>query len=290
MKQKNIKLVLGFPKKPKTTWVIRTLNEEKWLGKLLEILFLQSRLDFEIIIVDSGSKDRTLEIVGEYPIRKLINIKPSEFNYSRALNIGINESWGEIIGVLSGHSLPTDRYWYERGVSHFNDPQVAAVSGYWTALSDGIYEEKLYDLHQSRSIMVLSQRDPFMSNTNSLIRKDRWKEYPFDESTEGCEDYDWALEMTERGWKVVKDPKFTVYHSHGGLGRPIFMERKDRFNKILNNFDNKLRPSSSFSTVPGLSRQSKVVVNRRYYWWHCLKTKLYGKVVRKHQSMFNEKT
>ena len=104
---------IEFPNNPTTSWVIRTKNEEKWVGKVLETLLMQSRLDFEIIIVDSGSQDNTLEILKNFPIRKLIQIKPENFQYAYALNLGIREAWGNYIGIISAHSLPVSRTWYK---------------------------------------------------------------------------------------------------------------------------------------------------------------------------------
>jgi GT2 family glycosyltransferase len=61
------------------------------------------------------------------------------------------------------------------------------------------------------------------STINCIIRKSLWKEYPFDENLPrvipetkeyGSEDYDWSREMAARGFKIVIDPSFTVFHSH----------------------------------------------------------------------------
>jgi len=245
-----------FPTKPKTSFVIRTFNEEKWLPVLLDSLFSQSRLDFEIILVDSGSTDNTLKILQKYPIRKIIKIRKKDFNYAYALNIGISESWGEIIGIVSGHSIPISRSWYSDGMIHFNDIKVAGVSGYFTPLPDASYREKLLSLHEGDQYIRYESCSRWMTNTNALIRKDLWLQYPFDEqitrgdpaydfATEGCEDYDWASEMIARRFRVVKDPKFNVYHSHGGIGRLAYSERIERWNQICSMIDKKKRPSDS---------------------------------------------
>ena len=234
--------IIDFPKQPETTWVIRTLNEEKWLGKVLESLFLQSRLDFEIIIVDSGSTDKTLKIIDFYPIRKVINIESGSFNYSSALNQGIKEAWGKYIGIISGHSLPVSRTWYEDAMKNFEDQNVAAVSGHYHSLPDGSYEEKLFDLHFRVRDLAKQHYCKMMTNTNAIIRKDLWEFYPFDESlSRGCEDYDWASEMISRGYNVIKDPAFNVYHSHGGIGRRSILERFSEWNEICFTIDQKVR-------------------------------------------------
>ena len=234
-----------FPKNPTTSWIIRTFNEEKWIGRVLSALFLQSRLDFEIIIVDSGSTDNTLKIIKNFPIRKVIKIKKEEYNPSYALNLGIKESWGKYIGILSGHSLPVSRTWYEEAMKNFNHKNVAAVTGHYTSLPDADLREKLGDLFFNLKRLKKEHFCRWMTNTNAIIRKSLWEVYPFDEKLEGCEDYDWACEMIARGYDVIKDPAFNVYHSHGGIGTPIYQERVPRWKKICALIDKKKRPSKS---------------------------------------------
>jgi len=250
---------VDFPQKPLLTWVIRTYNEEKWLDKVLNALFMQSRLDFEVIIVDSESTDSTLDIIKKYPIRKLISIKKRDFHYSYALNLGISEARGELIGIISGHSLPSHRFWYEWSIKHFSNPKVAAVGGQFTSLPDGSYQEKLGDIQFHTSMFKGSTNkfdswqssSPFkaFTNTNSMIRKSCWKQYPFDESVEASEDYDWCIEMLSRGYDVVFEPNFNVYHSHGGLEAKTLHNNWEYWQKINKIHDRKSRPSKSIHSV-----------------------------------------
>ena len=73
--------------------VIRTLNEEKHLDELLRSIRSQKSdlFDIEVVIVDSGSLDRTLEIANNYAAR-ITYIKKREFTFGRSLNIGCNFS------------------------------------------------------------------------------------------------------------------------------------------------------------------------------------------------------
>ena len=53
---------------PEASIIIRTKNEEKWIGECLNRLFNQTYRDFDVVVVDSGSTDRTLEIIGKYDV------------------------------------------------------------------------------------------------------------------------------------------------------------------------------------------------------------------------------
>ncbi len=224
-----------------TSWVIRTKNEEKHIGEVLEMLQKQTRQDFEIIIVDSGSTDETLEIIKNFPT-KLIQIKPEEFNYGFALNLSIKESRGQFIGILSGHSVPITKNFYANGMKFFSDPKIAAISGNYI-------ESKIKFAGKALSLLRDRHFTSDLTNTNSLIRKDLWTIYPFDEKLkQGCEDRDWALEMLARGYDIVKVPSFsTIYYRVNN--KPSYQKMKPVWDKICKELDHKKRPSKSFSTI-----------------------------------------
>jgi glycosyltransferase involved in cell wall biosynthesis len=232
-------------KKPRVSFVIRTKDESMWIGKVLQFLMDQTFRDFEIIIVDSGSTDKTLEIVKKFPIR-LMQIKPEEFNYSYALNLGISKANGKYIGIISGHSIPVSDSWLSDGLKNFKDRKVAAISGNCSSLLVGYFSRSLGRLF-FKTYQKKLNFNPWMTNTNSLIRKDLWEQYPFDEKLPECEDYDWASEMIARGYNVIKDPKFNVFHSHFLLGKPGYLARKPRWGKICATIDKRKRPRESYS-------------------------------------------
>jgi rhamnosyltransferase len=79
----------------KISVVIRCYNEEKHIGTLLDKLKEQTVKDVEIVVVDSGSTDNTINIAGKYT-EKILHIDPKDFTFGRSLNIGITASKGEI--------------------------------------------------------------------------------------------------------------------------------------------------------------------------------------------------
>lgn len=214
-----------------TSIIIRTKNEEKWIGIVLEKLFRQSYQNFEIIIVDSGSKDSTLENAKKFPV-KIFQISPDKFSYPYALNYGILQtSANKYIVIMSAHSLPISDNWLQDGLKDFeNFKQVAGVYGFLKPLPNASFADKLImnGLNFIRRLLSRQQRyiirQPGMGVlgfTNAIIRKDLWNNRRLNEEYgAGGEDGEWASYWLQKGYIVVKDWKFSVYHSHnlGFLG------------------------------------------------------------------------
>lgn len=71
----------------KLSIIIRCLNEEKHIGRLLAGIAEQTLQEVEVILVDSGSTDATLSIAEHFPTR-IISIRPEDFSFGYALNVG----------------------------------------------------------------------------------------------------------------------------------------------------------------------------------------------------------
>ena len=93
--------------------VIRTYNEQKYLPQLLEALKGQTLRNFEIIVVDSGSLDKTREIAEDYT-DKILQLKSRDFTFGYALNLGIEEASSNFIAIASAHTLPINDVWLEK--------------------------------------------------------------------------------------------------------------------------------------------------------------------------------
>ena len=206
---------------PKISIVIRTKNEEKYLAQVLQKLKEQSLQDFEIVIVDDNSTDKTLEIAKKYNC-KIVKLGKGKFNYPYACNIGAQNSLGEYIVYLSGHSIPIINTFLEDGLKNFEDKKVAGVYAVPKALPDVNWVEKsLYNFNsffKNKRFVVSRLKDAGMGVlgfTNAMIRKDLWEKFNINEEfAGGGEDGDWAKHWIKKGFLIVHDPKFKVYHSH----------------------------------------------------------------------------
>jgi glycosyltransferase involved in cell wall biosynthesis len=198
----------------KISIIIRTKNEEDWIGHCLEMVYKQDFQDFEVILVDNNSSDHTVEIAKRYPLSEIINIK--DFLPGLALNDGIRASKGEYIVCLSAHCVPKTTDWLTKLIANFgDDSKLAGVYGRQLPVSFTDPVDKrdlLITFGRDRRVQV---KDYFFHNANSILRRDVWEEYPFDENATNIEDRIWGKMVTENGYHIVYDPEPAVYHHHG---------------------------------------------------------------------------
>ncbi len=205
------------------SFLIRTWNEEKYFEKTLDAVLSQSYNSFEVIVVDSGSTDKTLEIAKKYPV-KIFKINPGDFTYGFSLNYGFQKTKGKYVICLSAHALPKSKDWLKSIISNFNDEKVAAVMCKtipWTDCNPfdrrGLLK-KYNDLKRE-----ITEGPPFIfSNSSSAIRKDIWRQIHFNETLSGSEDYDWIKKVRKLKYKVIYEPKAEVYHSHNETLKQIY--------------------------------------------------------------------
>lgn len=215
--------------------LIRTKNEAKDLPKALELIRQQSLKSTEIIVVDSGSTDGTVEIIQQQKDIKLIEMKPEEFTFGRSLNLGCQAAKGDIIISLSAHAFPCDRDWLKHLVQHFDNPQVAGVYGKQAPQRDAWPPvQRDYLEYYGEQIRIQTNPEKFndhaFSNANSAIRRQCWEKRFFDETLTGNEDQEWAQAMLKKGYKIVYEPKAAVYHSHN---EPLFKVYQRTYREAL---------------------------------------------------------
>ena len=103
----------GVSSQPKVSVVIPMYNVKDYLPKCIESVIRQTLKDIEIICVNDGSTDNSLEIAKEFeakdPRVKVIDKKNS--GYGNSMNIGFNAAKGEYIGIVeSDDFIAEDMY------------------------------------------------------------------------------------------------------------------------------------------------------------------------------------
>lgn len=117
-----------LPLNPLVTVAITTYNAEENIGSCLSSIFEQTYPAelFEVIMVDAGSKDNTLRIAEEYPVKVFVE---EGCTRGRGRNLCLEKARGEIVVMIDSDNIaPSD--WVERLVKYFEDPKVAHASIY----------------------------------------------------------------------------------------------------------------------------------------------------------------
>ena len=197
-----------------TSVVIRAFNEERWLPAVFDALARQQYRDFDVLLVDSGSVDRTREISAERGAR-VIRLRSEDFTFGHSLNVGIREARGSFVAVLSAHAIPADDDWLERLVAPLRRPEVAMVYGG----QRGHALSKFSETCDFERIFPAQPRDidgdkPFANNANSAIQRALWEEHRFNEGLPGLEDIEWAKYWIRQQRKVIYEPNATIIHVH----------------------------------------------------------------------------
>ena len=216
-------------KKPKVSIIIRTKNEERWIEPCLHKIFRQKFRNFEVILVDNASRDKTVFKAKKYPV-KVIKIK--NFLPGKAINFGIKKSKGPIIVCLSAHCIPVDDYWLTKLVGNLKNSKIAGVYGRQKPLSYSSDFDKRDLLNLFGPDKKIQKKDTFFHNANSAFKKSLWKKIPFDEKTQHIEDRIWGHSVIKRGYKIIYEPEASVYHWHG-VNQDMEPERCKRIVNIL---------------------------------------------------------
>jgi len=189
------------PTKPIISVVIPALNEEKLLPRCLDSLKRQEfEGPFEVIVVDGGSQDRTVEIARDFGARV---IKQKGKGIGDARFLGCREAKGEIIANTDADAiLPPD--WLKRILAFFEkNPEVGGLVGAFEWTNDAHpFLKLLIRLHPiAYSLMALAAGHHYFSGRNFAIRKKIYDQVGgFDRRLKYLED----CELASRVSKVTK--------------------------------------------------------------------------------------
>lgn len=198
---------------PKASIVIRCYNEAQHLPTLFAELKRQTFTSYEIVAVDSGSDDGTLDILEGENV-DVLHIKKEDFSFGRSLNLGCSAASGEYLVFISAHCYPEHDRWLENLLEGFGDDKVAAVYGKQRGVPESHFSERQIFRRWFPDESVARQDNPFSNNANCAIRRLLWEELPYDESLTGLEDVAWAQQMMRLGWWISYRADAGVVHVH----------------------------------------------------------------------------
>ena len=201
--------------------VIRAYNEAAHLPRLFQGLRSQTIKDIEVILVDSGSNDSTVEVAQAQGAR-LVSILPGEFTFGRSLNLGMQTATNELVVIASAHVYPVYPDWLESLLRPFQDEQVALTYGKQRGPATAKFSERQIFQQWYSDLSVPRQATSFCNNANAAIRRRLWQENPYDEGLTGLEDLAWAKWAMEQGYAISYAAEAEVIHVHHETPRAVF--------------------------------------------------------------------
>jgi rhamnosyltransferase len=213
---------------PRVSVVLLTKNGIQTIGRCLESLFKQEPgFTFEVIVIDSGSTDGTIETLSRYPVN-LRRIPPEDFNFGATKNLGFSISQGQIVVFLSQDAIPLGNDWLRKMTAPFEDPGVMVVQGAEVSGEDGFYWWRKGFFWYTAEIRRWMGRynEIGLSCVTIAIRKKAWENLKFETVPFG-EDKLFQKKAVEAGLGIVLAKNALVEHTHRFTLRSLFRRVKN---------------------------------------------------------------
>lgn len=255
---------------PKLSIVIPTYNNATSLDLTLDRIMIQEYPDLEIIIVDAGSTDGTLEIVRSYRDDRILIATVSSYQRAEMLNKGISQAVGSYINFL----FPGDYYIYKETLKFMmalaldhHKPQLLFCG---TLIRDGKNEPKVNFSHLSLRLLRMGEQPTalqscwFRSDTFDIVGK-------FDPDYKLRTGYEWMCRFALAGdLKALSCRRILIDYERKVLSKNALK------NHFMDTFFIIYRYFGALATIKWLFVQ-RDWMNFLKVWWRSLKYSIVGK-------------
>lgn len=209
---------------PFVSIIVPVYNEEKVVADSVKSLLDLNYSNYEIIIVNDGSTDKTKEVAeqlvgyqkGRYSDIKISLIDKPNGGKSKALNAGIMNSKADFVLCMDGDSqLSPDSL--RLAVRHFINPEIGAVAGNVKVMNRRNFFTDLQALEYIEGLNMARSAQSFVSLVNiipgpiGLFRKKAIETAGYYSSDTFAEDADLTLKILAGGWKIYYEPNSVSY-------------------------------------------------------------------------------
>ena len=221
---------------PIVSVVVPVKDGARYLAEVLDAVASQEvAAEVEILVIDSGSRDRSVEIARRAGAR-VVEIAPEEFGHGRTRNLAMELACGERVAFLTQDATPASPAWLASLLDGFSGQERVGLvygphlprPGTSTAVAREL-EEFFAAMSPSGETQIQRPGAPpegsgaFFSNVNSCIDRACWAEVRFREVAY-AEDQAFARYALAAGWAKAYAPAAGVLHAHD-YSLPDFMRR-----------------------------------------------------------------
>ncbi len=186
----------------KVGFIATVLNEEKTIVQFLDSLRNQTLIPAKVIIVDGGSKDRTLDLIRSHNIhtKTQVQVFQKRGNISTGRNFALRKIDTDIIAI-SDAGCVLERNWVKNIIEPFQKKNIEIVAGFYKGHFENNFQKNLIPF-----VLVMPDRvrDDFLPAARSMaIRKKILKDVGyFSEKLPYSEDYEFARRLVNHNKKI----------------------------------------------------------------------------------------
>lgn len=199
---------------PQVSIVMRSFNEAWALRDTLAALRNQVGPSWELLVIDSGSTDGSVEMIRDFKPAHFVQITPQEYVPGRVMNHGMRLARSERVVFLNADATPTSDHWLAPLARALEDKKVAAVFGRQIPRPDC---RAVFACDYDRCFGPQRESanwDHFFSMVSSGLRKDIWAKRGFLENLQYAEDDEYTRWCKRQGYEIRYVPESVVMHSH----------------------------------------------------------------------------
>lgn len=222
--------------------IIKTLNEEKRIAATIEsALSALGEVSGEVVVADSGSSDRTIEIASRYPVVIAQIMPPARPSCGIGPQLGFQHSRGDYLCLLDGDMLLDPGFLGDAIRFLERNPRVAGVTGH-------VEEMQTANLEYARRVQRHAPENRIgpldRMNGGGLYRRSAIEQtgYLSDRNLHGYEEFDLGIRLRDAGWQLHRlDRRFVQHFGHTLNSYKLLMRRWR--NKYLHGIGELLRAS-----------------------------------------------
>ena len=208
----------------KVSVIIPTLNAEKEIEVILTQLEKQTLPPMEILVIDSGSNDGTIQTAEKHRLVRTIQIPAASFNHGGTRDLAAKETRGDILLFLTQDAVPADENMISCLVKGLKEPGVAAAYARQIPKENVTPRERYVrefsypaygDIHDLDSVQRLGLCAFYLSNACAAYVKDIYISMGgFEKNVRSNEDMLFAARAIREGYKVIYVAEARILHSH----------------------------------------------------------------------------
>jgi len=188
------------------------------LPRLLDAVLAQETPQrLEILAVDSGSTDGSLDVLRRYPVR-LIEIPSKDFNWGRTRDFAYRQSSAPVMVNLSQDAIPMRTDWLDNLIRPLSEPAVGCSCGSSLPDPERVFpqfpwERNGYFYFTRETRRFVAQYGRGLSFANSAVPRAVWAKLRFDEQPTG-EDFQFQRKLHGAGLRIAFPEDAPVLHHH----------------------------------------------------------------------------